>query len=506
MNTVNQNEQQEQKLQSFLQQAQQTTQALSNIPLTSFINSSNETIRLNNIDLPLNNRLGTSLIQRLSYGIMQPKNGYLPLSAFASNTISDLTTTADTFPNQAKQPIYQANLLIREITDLYINCYINAVILRDPLDSTNSYFSDVYENFKNWLNTPYVQLNQNQKEVLSNEFIKVLREVTQNPTINNNLITYLNRIITFYNLKNIPWQSINFNDANDVNFKRISNIRYRINPKDPNQAFIYDKALPADFLALCSGILMRTRNFIDNLLAKNTLLASNTTFDFTNNRINPFSLVNNLNIFALTNNEVIDLVMSKNQPNNNHTLNLLAKYVFLNELNKNSTDYKPFGQLNKITLVNPLTNTIWTMDTQRIPQEIYDLVKYEVLGYGLNSLSLIRFDNLAELLKTNNTWNTLPYDLVRNYRGVVKLHERLNFMTNNVYGITNAMFNSGFYVGSKYVNDNNLNNGIDNYYTDIPTPPSRSEFYDSIEGAVDLSAEDEDDFFKSVPSGSGMKM
>lgn len=482
---------------SLIEYASKTNQYLET-PTKTLIDVANNNLSTHKINNYFNNKIGDTLYNRLHFGIEQPNIGYLPLNQFVTNTISDELVAP---LNNDTKPIYNQSTKIRQLVDMFSDIFLHKLI---PLDISNKsqYLNIASSNFENWIKTPYVNLNETQKNNLRINFygtLKRLNNKTNKDDLDFDYVKDLVRILNFYNLKNINWESIDYTNPNDKQFQQIAEIQYAT--RDENKVYLRD-IFNENFLNEASVTLQRMKFFLENLFKDQILLLNNTDFDLT---ITPFALVNKFNLFALSDNELIDLSYSKNAPTNITTLSLLAKYVYLNEINKNDT----FGSLQKITIINPLLNTIYTMDTNRIPKEIYDLVKYEVLGFGYNEESLIRHDHLIELSNIyksetdpskKNTYKSYLYPSIsKNWLELIKFRINSKYLTKNPYGPLKNAYASGLYLGSKFVNDETLIKEPNKYYPNASYNPSdRDEFYNMLQGQEDLSPSQEEEFFKTA--------
>lgn len=78
----------------------------------------------------------------------------------------------------------------------------------------------------------------------------------------------------------------------------------------------------------------------------------------------------------LTKDTLWDFKVSKDKPKSAHTLQLLMYYI----MGKRSIN-KEFETVKNIGIFNPRLNVVYSLEINRIPQEIIDTVSKEVIGY-----------------------------------------------------------------------------------------------------------------------------
>lgn len=497
----------------LIEYAKTTNQGLT-VSKETMMDVANSNIASNNLNYYFNSKIGKALSTRIYYGIEQGKNGYLPLSQFVTNTINDELIAPLSNDDTFDKNHYYFKELINIFSDVYLNQ--NLPSFKD----TSKYISQAKTAFKNWYETDYVKTNTKENNTTLENIRKQAlggfkNVVTGTQNINEAYVRDLFRTKRFYDLRNIPWSDIDFAKVNDNNIKKIASIGFAVS-KSNQQTYLKDTYLPKAFIDSVIVALERIRWFLKNLFSNNALLLNDYEFDFS---VTPFALANKFNVFALSNNELIDLATSKDNPSAYNTLTLLAKYVYLKETNQNNI----FGSLEKITIINPVLNTIWTMDTKRIPADVYNFVKYEVLGFGFNENSLIRNDSFLELVdiykekrqnalakkemaetgqpaKITNTPSYLPKDYADAWIELIKYRVTNKYNTNNPYGELNNAFAQGVYMGSKFIDDKKMIQDETNYYeTKAYNPTNRAEFYEKVAGKDDLTENEEEDFFISSP-------
>ena len=78
----------------------------------------------------------------------------------------------------------------------------------------------------------------------------------------------------------------------------------------------------------------------------------------------------------------MDLKVSKSQMNSQNTLQILMYYI----LGVHSV-HKEFSRIKNIAIYNPILNKAYILNVEKIPDEIFQMVSYKVLGYSKSSYS-----------------------------------------------------------------------------------------------------------------------
>jgi hypothetical protein len=84
----------------------------------------------------------------------------------------------------------------------------------------------------------------------------------------------------------------------------------------------------------------------------------------------------------LTKETLWDLKVSKSQMNTQNTLQILMYYI----LGVHSV-HKEFSRIKNIAIYNPILNKAYILNVEKIPDEIFQMVSYKVLGYSKSSYS-----------------------------------------------------------------------------------------------------------------------
>ncbi len=190
-----------------------------------------------------------------------------------------------------------------------INNYFNPLVN----DSSTKDISSFLSKGSRYYNLSNRQLNQNQKNYLSNNF----KKLKSNDILNNRIVTQ-NDLKRYHTQKNL--KKININNIHNIPNK----VHYIITPDDYNVTFAKKSNMYTNYNGKVNNI--NINNF------KNLDINNNTIVKKINNNYNPKFYSSNNNNVLISNNNLIDnnnIIITKNKLNN------VIKYN--NNLNLNST-------------------------------------------------------------------------------------------------------------------------------------------------------------------------
>lgn len=150
---------------------------------------------------------------------------------------------------------------------------------------------------------------------------------------------------------------------------------------------------------------------------------------------------------------LVDFKVSKNSITNKHTLQLLMYW----RMGMHST-VAEFRTINKLAVYNPRLDTIWSIETKDIPEDIIEEVERDVIGYGAES---------PLRNSTSRTTNSKPTAQAGTY-SVSDLCTKLGVSKNYIYNLVKIGYLPDRRKGKAYYfTDSDLMNLADRLEADI---------------------------------------